>query len=115
MGEFHTKVVGVTHPNSDGSSRQATISRCCRPGMPLIFKPEPSNPADPNAVGVWVEIRCMLFFRRAVQIGYISRDLADEFSEAIAAGERIDGWISDVTGGTREKPTFGVNLLINKE
>ena len=115
MGEFRTKVVGVSHTNPDGSSRQILIARYCHPGMPLIFKREPNNPVDPNTVAVWINIRFLLIFHPEVQIGYISADLAEEFAETIEASGRLQGWITDITGGTREKPIYGVNILINKE
>jgi len=48
---FHTKVVGVSHENDDGSSRQAII-RKCKPLEKLDLDHDEGNPHDPNAVRV---------------------------------------------------------------
>ncbi len=48
---FHTKIVGVTHKNADGSNRQKIIRKC---GVfeTLVFDHEEDNPHDANAVRV---------------------------------------------------------------
>ena len=62
-----TKVVGDSHVNDDGTSRQEIIARC-KAGDPLRLKSEPSNRFDPHAVAVLT--------RNGEQIGYLSRDRA---------------------------------------
>lgn len=102
---FHGKVVGVTFDNSDGTSRQALIKKHCRAGMAIELRPEPNNPADPNAVGVWLP---------AGQIGYIEGGrLAGDLSDHLRAGNKITVEVSNVTGGTSKRPTFGVNIFIH--
>ncbi|HEX9351421.1 MAG TPA: HIRAN domain-containing protein [Gaiellaceae bacterium] len=39
------------------------------PGRPLALVPEPENPHDPNAVGIWNE-------GRTLQLGYVPRESA---------------------------------------
>jgi hypothetical protein len=41
------------------------------PGRPLALVPEPDNPHDPHAVGVWNE-------DRSLQLGYVPRESAPE-------------------------------------
>ncbi|MFC0687597.1 HIRAN domain-containing protein [Novosphingobium clariflavum] len=68
--EMSFAVVGVAHPNADGSNRQFEIL-LCHPGEPLTLVPERQNPHDPHAVAVY---SC-----RDVQLGYISADRARQF------------------------------------
>jgi len=46
---FYSKAKGVSHSNSDGTSRQEII-RTCRIGELLELVPEPDNPVDENAL-----------------------------------------------------------------
>ena len=82
--------------------------------MPLIFKREPSNPYDADAVGVWIKARALLFFTSDVQIGYLTAHLAKEMARYIDKGGHLVGHITEVTGGTHDKPTLGVNILVTK-
>ncbi len=43
------------------------------PGARLVLVPEPENPHDANAVGVWNE-------ERTLQAGYVPRDVAAELA-----------------------------------
>ena len=43
------------------------------PGRPLALVPEPENPHDPNAVGIWNE-------DRTLQLGYVPRESAPAIS-----------------------------------
>jgi single-stranded-DNA-specific exonuclease len=82
--------------------------------MPLILKREPSNPYDANAVAVWIKARALIFFTAEVQIGYLNEELAEEMARHIDRGGKLTGSITEVTGGTYEKPTRGVNILLTK-
>jgi hypothetical protein len=101
--QFHSKIVGVTKPNPDGSDRQAIIARC-QVGESLLLVREPDNRFDPDAVAV----------RRTngEQLGYLSADLADEMARLLDRGERIEVQISDLTGGGRK--ARGVNIRITR-
>ncbi len=104
---LHSKVVGVTFNNTDGTPRQKLIKTHCRVGMPLELKPEPDNQHDPNAVGIWAT---------AGQIGYVERGrLSADIGKKIHAGKRVSARISDITGGTKGLPTLGVNISIEIE
>ncbi len=102
--EFYTKVAGVSRNNVDGSSRQRIIADC-NVGEAVELRRDPDNPHDFNAVAV-------LRRRTGEQLGFLPRETAADVARKMAKGERFSGEISDLTGGTRGKPTRGVNLLI---
>ena len=102
---FNSKVVGVSHDNPDGTSRQKIIKANCKAGQALQLKPEPDNPYDHNAIGVWIP---------AGQIGYIaSGRLADDLSTHMKRGTAVSASIDEVTGGKRDQPMCGVNIAIH--
>ena len=100
---FHTKVVGVTKKNEDGSRRQGVIAGC-KVGEQVLLIRESENPYDSNAIAVYHSSR--------KQIGFISADLAEKLAPDMDSGQPISARISDLTGGTPEKPSHGVNLEI---
>jgi len=99
---FFTKIAGVSHPNTDGKSRQAIIARC-HIGEELLLLREPDNPADKNAVKV---VRL-----NSEQIGYIPAHVtASGLAKELDRGDKIRCRISDLTGG--EGLTRGVNIEV---
>ena len=52
---------------------------------------------------------------RTVVLGYLSSDLAADVVAGSRKGRRYQATISEITGGTRAKPTLGVNLLVVHE
>lgn len=100
---FHTKVVGVTKKNEDGSKRQEVIAGCKVGELVLLIR-ESENPYDSNAIAVYHSSR--------KQIGFIAADLAEQLAPDLDSGQTISARISDLTGGTPEKPSRGVNLEI---
>jgi single-stranded-DNA-specific exonuclease len=113
-GTLHSKVAGVSASNNSGQSRQNYIRAFCKPGMSLIFRREPSNPYDPNAVAIFIKARALMFFTSEVQIGYLNADLAAEMSRHIDNGGGLIGRITEVTGGAGNKRTLGVNIVVTK-
>ncbi len=101
---FHTKVVGVTKTNADGSERQKVIAGC-QVGELVLLVRENDNPHDPNAIAVYRATR--------EQIGYMSAELAEELAPQIDRSVPVSTRISDLTGGTLDKPSRGVNLKIS--
>ncbi len=67
------KVAGVSH------RREALQSPVFAPGEELALVPEPDNPHDPNAVGVWDS-------RRLEQVGYLPADVARKIGRRLARG-----------------------------
>ena len=99
METIYSKLSGVTHHNADGTSRQDIIAELCYQGQPLLLMREP-NQFGPNNIGVYV----------AYQVGYVNPELARELSPIIDQGIPVDARITDITGGSEEKPTLGVNV-----
>jgi hypothetical protein len=107
---FHSKIVGISNPNPDGSSRQKLAKRV-QAGQRLELIREPKNPGDRNAIAVFA--RFGLFHRRK-QLGYLSADLAREYARFMDKGGRIDAEVSEVTGGGWLwcKKSRGVNVQL---
>ena len=100
---FHSKVVGVSHKNDDGSSRQSHIKKCSL-FESLLLDHEEDNAHDPNAVRV--------LRSNGRQLGYLDARLAEEIVKKSAKGYRFATLIKSITGGEGEKTLHGVNLLI---
>jgi hypothetical protein len=100
---FTSKVVGVSHNNPDGSSRQDILSKC-RDSEKIILKREPDNPYDKYAIGVFRENGAML--------GYLKQNplLADHIDK----GGEVIARISQIVGGTEGK-SYGCVLKITKK
>ena len=59
MEKIYSKLSGVTHHNTDGTSRQEIIAELCYNGQPLLLIREP-NQYSYNNIGVYL----------AYQVGY---------------------------------------------
>jgi hypothetical protein len=103
MPVYTVGVVGESHTNLDGSSRQLELE-CCERGEVVLIEPEPENAYDASALKV--------MSKRGVQIGYINRDHNEWIGEKIAQGAQISSLIHRITGGTRSKPSRGVVLTL---
>ena len=97
---FFTKVVGVTHKNEDGSSRQDAIESL-NPIDKLELENEDDNTVDPNAVAVLSPY--------GEQVGYLSRALAEEVMHGSEQGKCYAVYVKDITG---EPPRLGVNVVV---
>ncbi|MBI4188424.1 MAG: HIRAN domain-containing protein [Chloroflexi bacterium] len=102
-GLFHTKVVGVTFNNDDGTSRQEILQKCS-PGEGLILSHAPI-PEDKNAVKV----------SRATgeQVGWLSRWNAQEIAPILKRGQEVVAEIAAITGGGDEQ-SLGCTIIIAK-
>ena len=100
LRDFHTKVVGVTFDNDNGTSRQEIIKNC-RVGEDIILKPVPTK-EYPDAIGV--------FNTRGQQLGYISAELAKEIKTQYPTNP-MKVVIAGLTGGEENK-NYGCNLHI---
>lgn len=98
--DFHTKVVGVTFKNDDGSDRQKIISKC-KVGQDIIFKPTPTR-EYPEAIGV--------FTTKGKQLGFLSADLAHDLIHNYP-NNPMQVTIADITGGNGNN--YGCNLHIH--
>lgn len=96
---FNTKLAG-------SSFRQDNIKKLI-PGQRLQLVREPKNQYDPNALAV---------FNESDQVGYINKELAAKLSPAIDS-KAVDYTctVTNITGGTADKPTLGVNILLQNK
>ncbi len=106
VGALVVAVAGVNyHP--DGFQQDAFA-----PGQRVALVPEPDNPHDPNAVGVWDE-------QHRWQAGYIPKDLAPQVAQAL----RRPGGLAGISmlefrkkmggkGRNQLRPRVGLRVLI---
>ncbi len=99
---FHSKIVGVTYENSDGSDRQKHIQKC-RPFETLVLDHEEDDLHDANAVRVYRQ--------NGQQLGYLNAELAREIVLKAERGYRFVAFVKELTGG-RKGQSVGSSLLI---
>jgi len=110
MEERRTKIRGVTRDDPHtGMNRQEIIRRYVHSGTRLTPRLEPDNPVNSKAVALWLETADGQF-----HLGYLSGEHAMSVGERLRAGQTIDVTVSEVTGGVRDKPTCGVNIVIRE-
>lgn len=80
LQQLSLAVVGIDFPNKRGPTRRFELA-ICQPGEPVELRPEPRNPADPNAVAVY---SC-----RGIQLGYISAERAPRIGRIIRQGNDV--------------------------
>ena len=96
---IYSKLQGVTRTNSDGSERQDVIAELCYQGQRLLLMRAP-NQYSYNNLDVYV----------AYQVGQVNPELAELLAPILDEGGIVRAQITDITGGTEEKPTRGVNV-----
>lgn len=99
---IRTKIVGVSHDNDDGTSRQKLVADC-KVGEKLKLKHKPV-PQDRNAVAV--------YRGNGKQLGWLSREVAADVASDLDDDFTLICEITDLTGGTLDKPTRGCNIQI---
>ena len=104
MSFYTHKVVGVSHTNSNGTSRQKYISKM-REGDKVILVRDPDNPADGNAIQALNEDR--------QQIGFIDRSRASELAPQMDNGYVVEAWVDRILGGESGK-SYGVVIGIQR-
>lgn len=97
------KIRGVSFPNDDGSERQAIIRRC-RLGEYLLTRRDRDNGFSRNAIGVFRE--------GGDQLGNVPEYVARDFAPLMDSGMESTAILLNITGGTRDKPTCGVNVVM---
>jgi len=101
---FYTKVVGVTHENEYGESRQEIIRERLYEYDSLDLRREPDNEYDNNAIAVYTDT--------GEQIGYLSSEVAEELAPLMDDGWEVKAVVKDITGD--EGKISGVNIEIEK-
>lgn len=107
---FFTKIVGVTFPNPDGSSRQALLAELAERYDPsvkifLTAKRDLDNAYDDKAVAI--------FDDSGRQLGYLSRKVNETVAPWMDDGHPILVEVVNVTGG--DGSCHGVNLWVEKK
>jgi hypothetical protein len=92
--KIFTKVVGVTFSNNKGIDRQS-ILRGMRHMSDVKLQPEPYNPYDKNAVGVYY---------KGQNVGYVAKDIAPLLLPY------IKNYSQDVIAVKTESPTGAIGL-----
>jgi hypothetical protein len=111
---FYSKVRGVNHQNEDGKNRQDIIKALVKKGMELKMIPEPNNPVDTGALGLYVEGKLGMFGKNKLyRIGYIGAEVSPEIHEELDNGHKIFVDVTEITGGRKEtEGRVGVNIKI---
>lgn len=107
---FFTKIVGVTFPNPDGSSRQEFIAELAERYDPsvkifLTAQRDLKNQYDDKAIAI--------FDDHDRQLGYLSRKVNETVAPWIDDGFPILVEVVNVTGG--DGGSHGVNLWVEKK
>ena len=102
MRSFFTKIVGVSFENENGSARQALIAELDSVPCMLSLVRECENPHDCNAIAV--------FDGKGRQLGYLSRNIADQMAKVMDAGLHVQAHAMQVTGGWPLH--YGVNIKV---
>ncbi len=103
LEEMRTKIVGVTNTNDDGTSRQENIKKYVKKGMKLY--PYVTTYNNNDAIEVYAKKD-----DKSTMIGYLRQSIANEIG--YLGDDDIDITVLSVTGGTKKKPTLGVNVLL---
>lgn len=94
-----SKLQGVTHTNRDGTNRQEIITELCYEGQQLVLMRTPNQYSD-NNLDVYI----------AFQVGQVNTELAELLTPVLDDGGLVRARITDITGGSEDKPTRGVNV-----
>ena len=103
MRSFFTKIVGVSFENTNGSSRQDIITELEGLPCPLTLRREHENPHDENAIAVMDP--------NGRQIGFLSRNIAEQMAPISDSGLRVMANAVQVTGGW--PLNYGVNIQVH--
>jgi hypothetical protein len=71
---------GIDFPNRKGPTRRFALE-LLQPGDPVELRPEPKNPADPNAIAI--------FTAEDVQLGYLPAERAPFVGLQISRGDDV--------------------------
>jgi hypothetical protein len=76
------------------------------PGSTALLRPEPENPYDPNAVGIWDR-------SGSVQAGYIPADRSANVTSRIRAGEQLIAYVlREIRHQSRSGPRAALHVLV---
>lgn len=99
MKEFYSKIVGTTFCNGQ------EIIRNLKKDDELLLVQEPTNKYDNHAI--------MVCTKDKMQIGYLPRQTAFSVFDDISNGITYTAKVSEITGGTEDKTSFGCNIFLS--
>jgi len=114
-GEYHFAILGESL--GDGSVLYCKVAGTrhyepavadprVRPGITVELRPEPNNPYDPAAVGVWET-------QSGMQLGHVPADFCGDVSARIRAGERLEGYVvREIRRDSKSGPRTALHLLV---
>ena len=100
---WNCRVAGISHRNKNGVSRQ-DIAKACAVGEHVRLFLEVNNPVEPDAT--------MSCRSKREQLGYFPSSTGKKVRKNIELGYLFDIYISAITGGTSDRPTSGLLLLV---
>ena len=104
---MHSKVMGVAYNNDDGTSRQQFI-RQCQVGELLDLVRDPDNPHSVNGTAIKI-VR-----KNGEMLGHVQSEISEILAGQMDRGSKVEARITMLTGGTPDKPTRGVNIIIGQ-
>lgn len=104
MEVIHSKVYGISHKNKDGSERQTSASNCYK-GELLDLNIEWNEEYQEKALKV--------FTSKGKQTGFKRHEFAQDLLGYLEDGYLFEVYVSEVTGGSKDKPTLGININIH--
>lgn len=96
-------LVGESHRNADGTSRQGVL-KACAPGEEVRLVREPNNPHGANAILVLDET--------GKGLGYISGEDSSELAPVLDAGAIHQAHIHELVGGGEGFESLGCRICI---
>ncbi len=99
-------LVGESHRNEDGSSRQGILKGCV-PGEAVQLHRQPRNPHDNNAIFVTDEL--------GRGLGFIARDDASVLAPALDSGAEHSAQIHELVGGVDGFESLGCRICLTWE
>lgn len=99
VGAMICRVAGVSYRSSD--LQQDDFS----PGRPLLLRPEPDNPHDRNAVGVWDQAG-------RIQVGFVPREQAPQVAAKFRRGNALGAVVLQELRASRDGERVALVLLV---
>jgi len=93
------RVAGTSH------RRDALQDERFAPGSPVTLRPEPTNPYDRNAVGVWDD-------SGTLQIGFVPAEHSERIAADMRSGSQLGGVMMREFRRAENGPRVGLHMLI---
>jgi restriction system protein len=108
VSEHQTSDRRCIYCNVAGTSHRTSALQDARfsPGAQIILRPEPENPHDPNAVGVWDHTG-------TIQAGYVPAELSPQVAASFRKGDPLGGLVlAEFRRDSETGPRVGLHALL---